>query len=562
MSTLIAIPVIRISCRVAIDKGRGWSAIEELILWSMTRQSKTVSALVSETRLPPQIIFAAIYRLMRFRLIDVAVGESASFRASEYGFEVITSGKPLPVFPKRYTKHVGFVIERVSGEFYHRRDVTVMSPYRLDTERANGAEIRTVNVEGGGPSMSHDANLRRLSDIAARGWNEEIAVVDGRTADVREDEFMIVRVVDGVPQGLPESAGSALRTVVDAAAALRPGTEDMRVRYAGRPEATDDDPVMHSCIFAPADLVIGGTEQRGLFVELIGKAQRRMIIHSTFLDAARFEALMEPIRAACQSGVTFDLLWGAEKDEITDERSATAAAAIARIVREDPITRGRFRVHPLSTGSHAKFLFLDTEHGWLAAVGSCNWLSSPFQSVEFSVVLRDPALLADFATAVQRLIGRRGLADNIATEVALIARDLRRMTAQGGPARMGIVVGELHDQMNREASGTATKRFFIGCHKIGSTARPGALMQGKGPRALPRLRGAPGPAVRSQASLREIKMPRRNPGSSLQAQASCAHGESRRTLEDCPSSRRENRCLFLEGKPVRDTNAVSAGPPR
>ena len=70
MSLLIAIPVFRISCNVGIDKGRGWSVVEELILWAITRQSKTISGLASETGLPPQIIVASIARLMRFRLVE------------------------------------------------------------------------------------------------------------------------------------------------------------------------------------------------------------------------------------------------------------------------------------------------------------------------------------------------------------------------------------------------------------------------------------------------------------------------------------------------------------
>lgn len=69
--------------------------------------------------------------------------------------------------------------------------------------------------------------------------------------------------------------------------------------------------------------------------------------------------------------------------------------------------------------------------------------------------------------------------------MALTARDLRRTASPNGAARVGIVVGEAHDQMNRAASGTATKRFFIGCHKLGSTARRGALMQGKVATARP-----------------------------------------------------------------------------
>jgi hypothetical protein len=122
MSVLITIPVFRISCRVGIDKGRGWSVMEELLLWSMTRQSKSIHALVAETRLPRQIIVAAIARLMRFRLIEVVMTDGgAAFRASEYGFKAVSSGNPLPVFPKRYTKHVSFVIECVSGEFLQAR---------------------------------------------------------------------------------------------------------------------------------------------------------------------------------------------------------------------------------------------------------------------------------------------------------------------------------------------------------------------------------------------------------------------------------------------------------
>lgn len=482
MSVIIAIPIYRIRCRVGIAKGRGWSVIEELILWSMTRQSKSVSALVQETKLPRQIVLASIARLMRFRLVEVAVtGTEAAFRASDFGFKAVSSGNPLPVYPKKYKKQVSFVIECVSGEFYRARGngVTVKSRYWLDQEQANGAEIRVVSVEGGGPSTSNEANLRRLSEIAARGWNEEIVTVDPRTVDVRDDEFMVVRVVDGVPRGVPEAAGNTLRAVIAEAASRPAGSGEITVGYAGPSEEAASTPVLRPCVFNPADLVIGSHDQRNLFLDLLKAARRRLIIHSTFLDAKRFQALIDPIRAACVRGVTIDLLWGAERDEDTEERAAKAAAEIAKIARKDPEIRSQFKVHMRTTGSHAKFIFLDTDNGWLAAVGSCNWLCSPFRSVELSVVIRDVALLADVATAIQRLLGRRGLADEIATEMGITARDLRRTPSAGGPASMAVVAGEAHDEMNRVASGSARRLFFVGCHKLGSTARPGAIMPGE-----------------------------------------------------------------------------------
>jgi cardiolipin synthase A/B len=481
MTVLIAVPVFRVGCKVGIDRGRAWSAIEEVMLWGITRQSKTVSDLSRETNLPRQLIIASIARLMRFRLIEVTPqDEAVAFRASEYGFEAVSSGNPLPFFPKRMSRRVSFVIEWATGDFFPTRQVTrLLSEYKLELERQAGAEVRVISVEGGGPSMSHQANLNRLSEIAARGWDEQVALVDGRTATMRDDEYMVLRVIDGEAQGIPESAGPALRKLIAEAAALPAGTTQVPVTYSGPREIIDTEPVIHPCQFDPKDIIIGGTAHRECLEAMLGQAHRRMIIHSTFLDSKRLPILLDAIKAACSRGVQFDLLWGAEKDEETEKRNSVAASEIAKLMREDPVTKGRFTVHMRSTGSHAKLILFDTaDDGWVAAVGSCNWLSSPFQSVEISVMLRDQSVIADLAVAVQRLAGRRGLADDIANEMAMVARELRRHAASDGAARVAIVTGEMHDALVRRASG-ALQRFLVGSHRLGSTARPGAIMQGE-----------------------------------------------------------------------------------
>ena len=58
------------------------------------------------------------------------------------------------------------------------------------------------------------------------------------------------------------------------------------------------------------------------------------------------------------------------------------------------------------------------------------------------------------------------------------ARDLRRGPAPGGSARIAVVVGDHHDRLIRAASSTAQRKFVVGSNRLGSTARPGALMQG------------------------------------------------------------------------------------
>lgn len=475
---LIAVPVFRVSCRVGIDKGRAWSVLDELVLWDLTRQARTIAALATECNLPRQLVVASIARLMRFRLIEAVVrGASVSFRTSQIGCEIVASGEVLPFFPKRYAKRVSFVVELATGGVFVSAPLRLLSQRRL--QEISGQDVRIIVVEGGGPSMTHEANFGRLSQIAARGWEEQLAFVDGRTASVYS-EYMMIQVVDGVPRNLPDGASETLRALVANAAALPPGTTQVPVSYAGPAQELEPIPVSYACQFDSADLIIGGSAQRQILIDFFAGAHRRVVIHSTFLDQNRFRDLFDEIRIACQRGVTFDLLWGAEPQDGEENRNTLAAVEIARMVREDRDVSRRFNVHMRTTGSHAKVLLADrSDGGWIAAVGSCNWLSSPFRAVELTAVLRDPRVVADLATAIQRIVGRRGLSDDIATEMALVARDLRQRPAVDGSANLSLVLGDGHDVLMRRASGLANQRMLVGSHRLGSTARPGVVMQGE-----------------------------------------------------------------------------------
>lgn len=473
---LIAIPVFRLSCSVTIDKGRAWSVVEEAILWTVSRKASGVADLVTSSGLKRQIVVAALSRLMRFRLVELSVNDGTlTFVASDYGRDAIKGGRALPFFPKKETKRVSFVIEHATGGFFPSAQVRVVSRSALDAD--SDPDKRIVVVEGGGPVMSHEANLARLSQIAARGYDEQLANIDGRTASLRS-EYMLIRVIDGVIRNLPDNATEALRAVVERASAA-PANGSVPIDYEGPAGEAEETQSEHPLDFRPEDLVIGGSAQRALFLGVIATAHSRVIVHSTFLDHRRFKDLLPEIREACSRGVTFDLLWGAETPtEDEENKNALSAVEIARMVREDRDIGRRFRVHMKTTGSHAKLLLADNAEGdWVAAVGSCNWLSSPFGAVELTVILRAASIVADVAVALQRMIGRRGLSEDIATEMAFLARDLRRRPASEGTAIATLIRGDHHDVMMRTGSGSAIRKVLAGSHRLGSTARPGYIIQ-------------------------------------------------------------------------------------
>ena len=475
MSLLIAVPIARISCTVVIERARAWSAIDEVILLTIMEQARTIVEIAMLTNQPHRVIVASVARLMRFRLVEVELDdEGPALRASAFGVASVTGGHPLPVFPTRSGRRCSFVVEFATGDFFPSAQVQVMSPSKLQRQPL----ARVLTVEGGGPSLSQADNIARLTEIAARGWDEQVAGIDSRTATLRDDEFMIVRVLDGEPQGLPKRAGPALRNLISEIAAQPLGTTQVTVNYGGSPPPPLETIRTHDCEFADEDLVIGADAHRDLFSSLLGRAHRRMIIHSTFLDTKRFAALKDALRDACVRGVQFDLLWGDDDENEATSRSAVAVGDIMAMVRDDPEMRDQFCVHHASTGSHAKILLLDTEDNhWIGVLGSCNWLSSPFNAVELSVVLRDQHVVADVCGALQRMAGRRGLADRLANEMAITSNDLRREPARGGPTRISLVSGAGHDDLMRRASLDAARSLVVGCHRLGATARPGAILQ-------------------------------------------------------------------------------------
>jgi cardiolipin synthase len=480
MTISVAIPIYRVNCVAIVERVRAWSVVDELVLLSLVKDAMPIPKLVEGMNLNHQVVLASVARMMRFRLIEVSVIENEVFLgATPFGREIVRSGEAMPTFPTTLHRPVSFVIERVSGDFFYRRDIKYRYKSDIETELRGNSSIRVIAVDGGSPEMDQASNVARLSELVSSHVDDKLVSLVSRTFQSTDVDYMLVKVDRSSISGLPSSAGAALREAVRKVANTPANQSYSGIAYKGTTSSVIPPEQSVRCTIEADDAVVGGDEQRECLIRLLGTAHRRAIIHSGFLDVEKFRELEAVFRAACIRGVKTDILWGADSNEDTRQRNAIAASNIAALIRADPVMRGNVIVHPRTTGSHTKLILVDSRSGkWTSAVGSCNWLFSPFKSVELSIVIRSDVLVANVVTALQRLLDRGGVADDLARDLAITARDIRRDAKEEcGPGEMELVTGERHDTLIRYASRTAAKRFIVGSNKLGSTARPGALMQ-------------------------------------------------------------------------------------
>ena len=497
MISKVAIPVHLVQCQVATDETRDWSVVHEAVLLTLTYASLTLDALAEELALPRQVVVAALGRLMRHRLIETAAAAGQVFLgASAFGAELAQAGRPLPRFPREMRRFYRLAVERYSGCCFDAREVRLHSSGDIEGMRERGTRVRMLDVSDVA-GMRHSVTLEMLQEIVERSGSRRLVRVESDTLSTRDDQLMVVSVVDDIPQ-LPPSAPEALAAVImEAARSADARTSvDAVSSAASIPHWQPFRPV--ECEMSIDDVILGGSAHGDAFRALLAAADTCFVVHSTFLDAEKFALLREEFRRACERGVKVELLWGAEAEDAETGRNVAAAKAIAREAELDPVLRGGLAVRMRTTGSHAKIVLADRPDGsWMAAVGSCNWLASPFQAMEASVLLREPRLVADVATVLQGTVGRRAIADQLAQELALVASDLRRNAPDArGPAQASVMVGGAHEAIMRRVSSEATGRLVICTHRAGANVRPASLL----PATLARERGVQVQFVYTMAS--------------------------------------------------------------
>lgn len=466
----VAFPVLTGRRRFHVEKGRRWSLVEHLMLDAVVRQPSSAAELAERSNLPKRIVVEAFIRLMRVGWVELAPeAQGMTFNATAAGRAQIDSGElkaPTVIQPR----WMGFVFDQVTGSAFRRTEITVRHPKELSK-----ADETLVYLARSERHIQED-----LAELfaAMEGEDETILRVDPSSESL-VDRYAVVTVTNGVIEGLPGRAKPELHDAILAKAAEAVAASESATTAETTVSIVSDtkaapvlDPV--TALFQQSDLILDGPDHKNALDGALGRARDRVIIHSTFLSEDSMFRTLPALLNAASRGVVVHILWG-QDDETPNNSSSRRAAAALQVEVKNAGRSDLIVVHRHTTRSHAKVLASDDgAGGWTAIVGSCNWLSSNFQSYEASILLRDPRLVGQTIKHLGALsLGPPGVWDDLSKDLTILGRRIASyQRPNGSTARMQLLLAPDHSDLVLEARDRARKRIFVTSHRIGIAGRP------------------------------------------------------------------------------------------
>lgn len=470
----VVFPVLKGSRRFIVERGRRWSVIEHLLLDAVSKGPTSAADLAERSHLPRRVIVEAFIRLMRAGWVEINASSQVSrFQITTAGASVVDY-EQLPSATVTEPRWRTFAIEQLTGSVYRGRELDV---YHKNQVSAQIGECPFVQLSA---KTAHA--LEDMGEVFStiEGEEEVIIGVD-RGSEKLTERFGIATVKDGEIDGLPGRASTYLRcAILDAAnqiAAQSPNSSKSSTFISAMAEPIEPTPETILGAYDPSDLIVDGPDHWQSFERIIASASERIVIHSTFIGIERSMLALPLLLRAAERGVKVDVLWG--QDDLNSSTRSSQVAAAKLMAEIDAAGRSTLiRVHPFSTNSHAKIIFADSQKGWNAVVGSCNWLASNYDSFETSFRLREPALVGQLMKKLAGLSqGRPGVWNEFAIDLAVLGRRIMDMPAsRGRKVPMCLLYGADHARLVRKARDEASKRIFALSHRIGITAESLTLL--------------------------------------------------------------------------------------
>ena len=280
--------------------------------------------------------------------------------------------------------------------------------------------------------------------------------------------YATVQISGDKTEGLPPYTPPALLTAIleDIVARVpRAETENFDEQFIRAQGGLETEDGYSFADINPDDLVIGGQQHFDALARVIAEAKTFAVIHTCFVGPGAVRKLLPLMETAvAKRNVHFDLLWGQRSDSMNERSRRDFQEAKAMFDQLPPQKRSRIRFAERETGSHAKVILADSGvHGRKEAyVGSCNWLSSLYRSVEVSIRLREARVVGTIAASLAWLrIPPSGKWTADVYRLAELRNEcVRNEAKRAGTHRIAVIRDREHLAAVREARDTARSRIF------------------------------------------------------------------------------------------------------
>lgn len=462
---IVYIPVFRITVSYTVSFGRRWSVIEHILLIELSKEKRSLVDLVASVNLPDRLVVEALINLLRANWIEIRSAGGISFQATAAG-QKRAREESLPPQIQRSVKWIPLCVDRLTGTWLLADDLDLV--YERDLPPGTITVDPIVHTY-----QSSDGRLRELFPI---GPDEALEATEPQFRNPSRPFARMVVAFDRIERGLPGDAPMALKdAILDVATTIPDEAGDI----VGTAEPTIKEQLCTS--ISEDDLVVGGRQHREFLTRCLGGARSNVILHSCFIDAGAIESLIPELEDAASRRVRVDLLWGLHYDP-EDPKSRNVLAESERVLNKlTPQAREFVQLSPISSGSHSKVIIYNTsDFEWQALVGSCNFLSSWFQALEISVVLRSNGLIRQLLGYI--LAGQlpaSGAWSPVARRINSIWDEIRRLSAiikEEGTHRLTLLADQDHYSCIRTARDLAQGDIVIGCDIYGAAAETSVLV--------------------------------------------------------------------------------------
>ena len=409
---------------------------------------------------------------MQFGLIEVRPSPTPVLMTSKVGHDFIRSDRALPERTEDREIHVSLVFEMVGQSVFRRRHVEIV-PLTKPTD-----SDMVVRFPLGEAPETDDTMAQRVSQLMApslrpgewlRGVHAMSSVIEQKFLELDLDDAK-----DGMlPQGASDNLVRALK------ATIRTGAPPQTARS----EQIRSLPIQTT--FAADQFVVGSAQHLERFEHIVANARSDVFVLSSFVAALadprgkeRKERIRQALEQAISRGVRCHLFYGTSLDK--DRSNAAAMQELSK--RLSTVTRGVALVHRDSVHTHAKILAADDGRGGaVVLLGSCNWLSSPFNAVEVSAELRENNAVAAGLDLLRSIVSNLATASRSIETLQFMSSDLRRGRSplsqardapERPPAELTVLYADDHAWTLRKAAHNATQSFVCCTNTVGAPMVP------------------------------------------------------------------------------------------